>query len=38
MQASGGIVADVHAEPLTDMLTIGEMLEVRRRVVLLRLV
>jgi hypothetical protein len=38
VQAAGGVVADVHAEPLADMLAVGEMLEVGRRVVLLGLV
>ena len=38
MEPARGVVADVHAEPLADVLAIGEVLEVRRRVVLLRLV
>ena len=33
MEAAGGVVADVHPKPLADMVAVGEVLEIGRRVV-----
>jgi hypothetical protein len=32
MEPTGGVVADIHPEPLADMVAVGEVLEIGRRV------